>query len=62
MITPPWSDVGDTGESSAFGRYTFMVVDRAGLSNHMNDDFRGRLMDQGPNWNGRFEKLPACSH
>ena len=63
LITAPRSDVLDSDGNSAFGLYTpFMVVDRAGSSNHRNDDFQGELVDQSDNWNGRLERLQACSH
>jgi len=57
MITPPWSGVGDTDGNSAFGLYIpFMVVDRAGSSNHKNDDFQDELMaHQEDNWDDRFK-------
>ena len=51
MITHARSDVLDSDGNSAFGLYTpFMVVDRAGLSNHRNNDFQGELVDQSDNW------------
>jgi hypothetical protein len=58
LITPPRSDVLDSDGNSAFGLYTpFMVVDRAGSSNHRNDDFQGELVDQSDNQNDRFENF-----
>ena len=58
LITPPRSDVLDSDGNSAFGLYTpFMEVDRAGLSNHRNDDFQGELVDQSDNQNDRFENF-----
>jgi transposase InsO family protein len=44
LITPPWSEVGDFDKNSAFGPYVpFPVGDRAGPSNHKNDDLQAEF-------------------